>query len=71
MFSLLNVYNTHPDGTVDGYWIQDHVGDIKSARKRAKRVEEVNSNHISVVVVEHIDHPTPRLEVWTHRRVAS
>lgn len=70
MFSLLNVCAKNPDGTVDGYWIQDHVGSREEALKKAARTETANSNKINVAVIEPINHPTPMLEYWTNRRLA-
>lgn len=69
-FSLLNVTATNPDGTVDGSWIQDHIGSYEGALERAAKTSEANSNRIHVAVVEKIDHPTPMLGYWTGIRIA-
>lgn len=69
-FSLLNVCATNPNGTVDGYWIQDCVGTREDALERAAKTSTANSN-IRVEVIEPIYHPTPRSNYWTQRRIAS
>lgn len=68
-FSLLNVTATHPDGTVDGYWLQDHIGSYQGALEKATRTAAVNSNRVTVAVVERIPCATPGLGFWTGRRV--
>jgi len=51
-FSLLSVHRTHPDGKIDGAWMQDHIGTLESARKRADDTSALNSNmDIAVVPV--------------------
>ena len=69
MFSLLNVASTNPDGTVNGYWVQDHLGTYESALEKARQTSALNSGH-HVAVVERIDHPNPMLEFWSNRRLA-
>lgn len=70
-FSLLNVTATHPDGSVDGYWIQNHVGTYQSALATAEKTRAANSGRIMVAVVEGITHTTPMLEFWTNQRRAA
>lgn len=67
-FSLLTVHTTNPDGTVNGTWLQDHIGTPESARERAAQTEQANSHRITVAVVEALRHPAPALEYWTDRR---
>jgi len=50
-FSLINI-SSEQDGKVSGYWIQNHIGTLESAKKVAKETEAVNSNKINVAVVE-------------------
>lgn len=69
-FSLLNVHTVNLDGTVNGTWLQDHVGTRETAVARARRTEQANSHRIKVTVVEAIRHPTPALEYWTNRQPA-
>ena len=64
--SLLNVMKENPDGTVDGYWIQNHIGYVSEARKRADSINEVNSNKLMIVVVEKINSTTPALNYYTN-----
>lgn len=70
VFSLLNVTAVNPDGTVDGYWIQDHVGSHASALEKAEVTASANSNRITVAVVEQILCPVASLGFWPGRRIA-
>ena len=70
-YSLLNVYNTNEDATVDGYWVQDVLGSLEQAQQKALETEAANSNKINVVVVDHIDHWNPQMEVWTCQKRAA
>ena len=49
-FSLLTIHRTNTDGSVDGAWLQDHVGDLKSARARADATSAINSGTPIAVV---------------------
>jgi hypothetical protein len=53
-FSLINAHECKalPSGRVEvfGSWIQDHYGDLQSARKVADETEAVNSHAITVAV---------------------
>ena len=53
-FSLLNVSNEHPDGTVDGVLIQDHCGDMESAKAWKERVDKANNGKVNFAVVPFI-----------------
>lgn len=63
-FSLINV-SAEKDGKVDGYWVQDHIGDLKSAIKAAKETEKANNNKIKVAVVDQVSNTTPSLDIFT------
>jgi len=62
--SLIIVMKEHPNGTVDGYWIQDHIGTVKEATMRAKAVNEVNSNQLNIAITEKVNSTTPALNYW-------
>lgn len=49
-YSLLTVHRTHEDGTIDGAWLQDHTGDLRSATARADRTSDLNSGMPIAVV---------------------
>ena len=68
IFSLLNVTETNPDGTVNGYWLQDHIGSFQGAAEKANRTAEANSNRIEVAVIERIP-GVAALGFWTAQRV--
>jgi len=57
-YSLINVHKEN-DGFVDGAWMQDHIGTLGTAIKKARDTEKVNSNKITVAVVESLGYPTP------------
>lgn len=50
-FSLVQVYKDNGN-TVDGVWLQDHIGTVESAEQAARDTEAANSGRISVAVVE-------------------
>ena len=52
-YSLIQVC-TEENGKVDGTWLQDHHGTLKSAAEAARETERANSGRISVAVVEFI-----------------
>lgn len=49
-YSLLTVHRTNEDGTIDGAWLQDHVGDLTTARERADTTSALNSDTPIAVV---------------------
>ena len=57
-FSLVQVYKDNGN-TVDGVWIQDHIGTVESAEQAARDTESANSGRISVAVVEDLSHIVP------------
>jgi hypothetical protein len=69
-YALLNVSRTHPDGTVDGTWIQDHIGTIETAQARAEQTNAANSGALNIAVVNQLPSPVPMLDCWHNRRVA-
>ncbi len=60
IFSLINV-SSEKDNKVSGYWIQNHIGTLESAKKVAKETEKVNSNKIDIAVVEEVSSVVPAL----------
>lgn len=52
-YSLLAVHRVHADGTVDGAWLQDHVGTLQSALEKTKNTSALNSG-LQIAVVEKI-----------------
>lgn len=59
MFSLVNV-SKEANGLVDGYWIQDHTGNLETAILIAKETEKANGNKITVAVVYKVNGSGPR-----------
>lgn len=57
-YSLVNVFN-EKDGFVDGVWMQHHTGTLETAIERARATEKVNSNQITVAVVEELSNTMP------------
>ena len=57
-YSLINIVN-EKDGLVDGVWIQNHTGTLKTAIKVARDTEKANSNRIIVGVVEDLNYSSP------------
>ena len=53
-YSLLTVRSINADGTVNGYWLQNKIGTLEYATEAAIATEKVNSNSITVAVVEEI-----------------
>jgi hypothetical protein len=62
-FSLINVIE-QAGPLVSGYWLQDHVGSLASARETARATEAANSNKIDVAVVAELSSTTPALSYW-------
>lgn len=59
-YSLINVSVLHEEaGTVDGVWLQDHTGTLKTASKVARETEKANSNRIKIAVVESLNYCSP------------
>lgn len=63
-FSLITV-SSEKDGFITGYWIQDHVGTLETAKAAAIATEKVNSNKIDVAVVEQVSTTVPLLHNFT------
>jgi hypothetical protein len=62
-FSLINV-SSEKDGSVSGYWMQDHIGTLESAKRVAEETEAVNGDSIDVAVVEAVNSTTPSLNFF-------
>ena len=59
-YSLLTI---NDDGKT-GYWMQDHIGTIESAKETAKMIESVNSNKITVGVFNDVATVVPFLQLF-------
>lgn len=57
-YSLINVSNEQ-NGFVDGNWIQDFNGSFEKACEFARETEKVNSNRITVAVVDELPGSCP------------
>jgi hypothetical protein len=62
-FSLINVIESSGP-LVSGYWLQNHVGSLASAREAARATEAANSNKITVAVVMELSSTSPALSKW-------
>ena len=58
-FSLVQVYKDNGN-TVDGVWLQNHIGTVETAEQVARDTESANSGRISVAVVEDLSHIVPQ-----------
>jgi hypothetical protein len=62
-FSLINI--TESSGPlVSGYWLQNHIGTLASAREAASATEVANGNRIDVAVVAEFSSTTLALSNW-------
>jgi len=61
-FSLINVYQTNSNGTVNGSWIQDHIGTLETAIERAVETNAVNSNRLDIAIVKGVSSVVPMLD---------
>lgn len=68
-YSLITVHHTNADGTVDGGWLQDHIGTLATARKRADDTETVNHG-ISIAVVPQVGFCGPAEIFHSQQRLA-
>lgn len=58
-YSLVTVFEEY-NGLVDGVWMQHCMGTtLEDATERARATEKVNSNRITVAVVEHLPFSCP------------
>lgn len=49
-FSLIQICEKNDDGTVNGWWMQDHHGTLETAIERARATEAVNGARLSIPV---------------------
>ena len=61
-FSLITV-SKEENGTVEGYWIQDHIGTIESATTLANETSKLNRDQ-NIAVIDQINSTTPMLGYW-------
>ena len=54
-YSLITVHVRAPGGYVSGYWVQDHIGNLESAKETAVRTELANSNKVEIAVVKRVE----------------
>jgi len=64
-FSLIIVTKTHPDNTIDGYWIQDKTGTLKESKERAAILSEVNKGN-DIAIVDQVRNTNPLLDYFTN-----
>jgi hypothetical protein len=64
-FSLVNVSRDNLNGTVNGMWIQDHIGSLESAIEAAKATEKANKGKIDVAVVSQLSGSSPNYNTQT------
>ena len=50
-YSLINVWARN-NGRVSGNWVQDCIGTLNDAMKRARATEKANSNRIEIAIIE-------------------
>ena len=55
--------------TQDGYWIQNHIGDIDSAIKLADDTNKVNSNKLNIYVIDEVPSSVPILNIYKIEKV--
>lgn len=60
-FSLISVTSENKDNTVNGYWVQNHIGTLQTAQQRARETEAANSNAITICIVDEVNTTTPML----------
>ena len=65
-YSLLSVHTT-AGPRVSGNWVQDHFGTLETAAAWARHTEQVNSNAITVAVVDQVPGPVAILSYWEDR----
>ena len=63
-FSLINIIE-QSGSLISGYWVQNHVGTLVSAREVARATEATNSNRIEVAVVAELSSTTPALGFYS------
>lgn len=49
-FSLVQICEKKENGTISGWWVQDHHGTLETALVKAKATEEVNSCRLKIPV---------------------
>lgn len=64
-FSLINVAE-QSGPLVSGYWLQNHVGTLATAREAARATEDANHGKIIVAVVAELSSPTPALGFYSN-----
>jgi hypothetical protein len=62
-YSLIAITKESPDGSVEGYWLQDCIGSLEKAIGRAVATSMANSGQ-HIAVVEGIRSTTPQLNYW-------
>ena len=58
-FSLVAVMAENSNGIITGVWLQNHVGTLESAARRARATELANGNRIQIAVVEDLNYSSP------------
>ena len=64
-YSLINIVESSGP-LISGYWVQNHVGTLASAREAARATEAANSNKITVAVVAELTSTTPALGFYSN-----
>lgn len=57
-FSLINV-EKEENGIIEGVWLQDHTGTLKTAIENAIATEKANNDRLDIAVVEALGFTEP------------
>jgi hypothetical protein len=64
-FSLINIVE-QSGPLISGYWLQDHIGTLASAREAARATEAANHSKIEVAVIAEVSSTIPALGFYTN-----
>jgi len=65
-FSLINI-SSKRQNKINGYWLQDHIGTLETAKQVAKETKKANSNKIDIAIILEVINTTPILDYFTDR----
>lgn len=57
-FSIINV-TQEKNGKIDGYWLQDHIGTLESAKRKAAEISAANEYKLDIAITAEIPYQDP------------
>jgi len=67
-FSMIIVSKYEKGGGVSGWWVQNHIGDLESAKKWMDSTNTANGNKLDLAVIDQVPSGGPPLSLIYNKK---